>query len=156
MNSVVIRAAQESDLQTLVRFQQGIVDAERPFDNTLQEGGIRYYDIEELVRAAHAHFVIAEIDRVPIGCGFVRVEEAKSFVKHLREGYLGLMYVDPAFRGRGVNALILDALKEWCRTQGVHELRLEVYPDNASALSAYQKAGFSPYMLEMRMVLKID
>jgi GNAT superfamily N-acetyltransferase len=153
MNAVVIRPAREADLATLLRFQQGIVDAERPFDATLREGGIRYYDIEDLVRADHVRFLIAEFDGVPIGCGFARVDEAKSYVKHGRQGYLGLMYVDPAFRGKGVNARLLAALMAWCREQGVLELRLEVYPDNASARRAYEKAGFAPHILEMRRAL---
>jgi GNAT superfamily N-acetyltransferase len=156
MNSIVIRAAREADLATVIRFQQGIVDAERPFDSTLREGGIRYYDLEELIRADNVLFVIAELDGLSIGCGFARIDAAKGFLKHVREGYLGLMYVDPAFRGRGVNAKILEQLTRWCRSQGATELRLEVYPDNASARSAYEKAGFTPYMLQMRLALPPD
>src|SRR5215475_6297894 len=153
MSSLNFRAAREADLDTLVRFQMGIVAAERPYDATLKEGGIRYYDIEELVRAEHVRFLIAEWDGVPIGCGFARIDDAKPYLKHTRQAYLGLMYVDPAFRGRGVNAELLKALCSWCRTQGVLELRLEVYPDNASALRAYEKAGFQGHMLEMRLLL---
>jgi GNAT superfamily N-acetyltransferase len=154
MSPLHIRAARETDLGTLVRFQQGIVDAERRYDATLREGGIRYYDIEELVRAEHARFLIAEWDGVAVGCGFARIEAAKPYLKHARQAHLGLMYVDPAFRGRGVNARLLEELVAWCRSRGVRELRLEVYPDNVSARHAYEKAGFSGYMLEMRLALE--
>jgi RimJ/RimL family protein N-acetyltransferase len=63
------------------------------------------------------------------------------------------MYVQPAFRGQGVIGAILDELKRWCGRCGIRELRLEVYPDNARAVKAYEKAGFRPQMLEMRMPL---
>jgi GNAT superfamily N-acetyltransferase len=33
-------------------------------------------------------------------------------------------------RGKGVNAVIIEALKEWCRSQNITELRLDVYHDN--------------------------
>lgn len=153
MDSISTRPARESDLETLLRFQRGIVDAERPYDPTLAEGGIRYYDIEALIRADNVRFLIAEREMLPIGCGFARLQDAKPYVKHRREAYLGLMYVEPAFRGQGVNSRLLTELSEWCLGQGVMELRLDVYPDNASARRAYEKAGFRPHLLEMRQLL---
>jgi RimJ/RimL family protein N-acetyltransferase len=63
------------------------------------------------------------------------------------------MYVEPAHRGQGVVGAIIDELKRWCRSLGISELRLEVYPDNARAVKAYERAGFTPQMLEMRMPL---
>jgi GNAT superfamily N-acetyltransferase len=37
------------------------------------------------------------------------------------------MYVEPDYRGQGVNQLILDALKTWSESRGIYELRLHVY-----------------------------
>jgi GNAT superfamily N-acetyltransferase len=154
MNMLAIRRASLRDLGVILRFQRGVVDAERPYDSTLKDGAIRYYDFEQLLNSEQVHFVIAELDGAAIGCGFARVDAAKPYVKHDRVGYLGLMFVEPAHRGRGVNSAVIVELKRWCRTRGVHELRLEVYPGNASAVKAYEKAGFMPQMLEMRMPLE--
>jgi RimJ/RimL family protein N-acetyltransferase len=33
------------------------------------------------------------------------------------------------------------------------EVHLTVYPDNAPAIRAYEKVGFAPYILEMRLNL---
>jgi ribosomal protein S18 acetylase RimI-like enzyme len=66
---------------------------------------------------------------------------------------LGLMYVDPANRGQSVVLTIIDALKQWSLSRGVFEARLEVYRDNASAIKAYEKAGFSQFAIEMRLRL---
>jgi GNAT superfamily N-acetyltransferase len=64
------------------------------------------------------------------------------------------MYVDPPFRGRGVNAEIIRSLKRWCRSRNVSETRLDVYEGNTTAIKAYEKAGFSKLSIEMRMPLR--
>jgi GNAT superfamily N-acetyltransferase len=53
----------------------------------------------------------------------------KPHLNHENYAYLGFMYTDPRHRGKGVNAVII-ALKEWCRSQNITELRLDVYHDN--------------------------
>ena len=153
MNEPLLRIATPADLPVLETFQQGVVTAERPYDATLKATDVRYYDLAALVTSPAAHFMIAEVDGRPVGCGFARLETAKPYVRHPREGYLGLMYVAPAYRGRGINGRILEELKRWCRERGVFELRLDVYPGNEAAVRAYVKAGFAPQMLNMRLEL---
>ena len=154
MTAIHVRRASLADLDQLVEFHRGVVFAERPFDSTLKSGDIRYYDLTGLLGAENVWFGLAEADGVPVGCGFVRIDAAKPYLNYPRLGYLGLMYVSPDYRGRGVNGIIMEALKAHCRECGVFELHLEVYPDNANAVRAYEKAGFVPYMLNMRMALK--
>ena len=148
---VRIRRATRADLATLREFEQQIVAAERPFDPTLRESGVQYYDIESMLRDDRVCMLVAESAGEAIGCGFARIDAAKPFLRHAREAYLGLMYVDQHHRGRGVNQRLLDELLAWCRERGVEEMRLEVYPGNESARRAYEKAGFRPYMLAMRL-----
>jgi GNAT superfamily N-acetyltransferase len=51
----------------------------------------------------------------------------------------GIYVYGSRHRGKGVNAVIIEALKEWCRSQNITELRLDVYNDNPSAIRAYEK-----------------
>ena len=44
-------------------------------------------------------------------------------------------------------------LKEWCLSQKITELRLDVYNDNPSAIRAYEKVGFKKHLLNMRVEL---
>jgi len=44
---------------------------------------------------------------------------------------------------------ILEAERAFSR--GVTEMRLEVYRDNLAAIKAYEKAGFSELLIEMRL-----
>ncbi len=151
MSSIIIRTALIKDLETLLRFEQGIVDAERPFDPTLKRGPNHYYDIPEMIRAAHIELVVAEENGELIGCGYARIETSKHYLQHQQHSYLGFMYVDPAHRGKGVNKLIIETLKTWSLTQGINEMRLDVYFQNASAIHAYEKVGFAKHMIEMRL-----
>jgi GNAT superfamily N-acetyltransferase len=153
MSAVAVRNATVADLADLERFQRAVVDAERPFDPTLRDGAIEYYNLASLLASAEACFLIATVDEVPVGCGFARLQPAKPFLRYTTYAYLGLMYVEPPFRGRSINRLIVDQLRQWCRARGVAELRLEVYHDNADAIRAYAKSGFQNLLIEMRMSL---
>jgi GNAT superfamily N-acetyltransferase len=61
------------------------------------------------------------------------------------------MYVEPAHRGKGINQMIIAALKTWAYSRNVTELRLDVYHGNATAIKAYEKAGFTSHMINMRL-----
>jgi GNAT superfamily N-acetyltransferase len=147
------RTATVQDIDALRQFEQGIVSAERAFDPTLKTGPIQYYDIERMLLADNVRFIVAERDNSLVGCGFARLDNAKTYLSHSQQAYLGLMYVDPKYRGQSINSGIVERLKTWCRSKGVTELRLEVYMDNLVAVGAYEKAGFSKHMIEMRIRL---
>ncbi len=153
MNHITIRKATFDDLETLYRFEQGVIEAERPFDKTLKNELIHYYDLEGMITASHIELLVADLEGELIGSGYARIEDAKPYLQHPKHGYLGFMYVDPNHRGKGVNMKIIQALKDWARSQNITELRLDVYHDNISAIKAYEKIGFSKHMIEMRLGL---
>jgi len=148
---VVIRKAVREDMSTLLRFEQGVILAERPFDPTLKKDPNFYYDIEEMITSPSVELLVATVAGTVIGSGYARLEASKSYLQHSRHAYLGFMYVEPAFRGRGVNQQIIGALKAWIVFQNIKEVRLDVYHNNFNAIKAYEKAGFAKHMIAMRM-----
>lgn len=150
---VIVRRAGPGDLETLREFEQGIIAAERPYDPTIRKDPVRYYDIAVLIASDDVCLALAEADGRAIGCGFARRSPSRPYTEPPYHAYVGLMYVAPEFRGRGVSRQILEALSAWARAKGLFEVRLEVYPGNAVAVSAYENFGFSPYMTEMRLRL---
>lgn len=148
--NTLIRPATINDLEILLTFEQGVITAERAFDPTLKTGQIHYYDLAGMINSTSTLLVIAEKAGIPVGCGYARIETSKHYLQHPQHAYLGFMYVLPEFRGLGINKEIIEALKIWSRGRGVSEMRLEVYIGNAPAITAYEKAGFSRHMLEMR------
>jgi GNAT superfamily N-acetyltransferase len=155
MDTIIIttRKATIDDLATLYGFEQGVIAAERPYDPTLKDGEIHYYNLAEMIGAPHIELLVAEFDNSIIASGYARIEHAKPFLKHPAFAYLGFMYVRPEFRGRGVNQIIIAALKQWARSQHISEIRLEVYNNNSPAIKAYEKIGFKRLLIEMRLNL---
>ena len=150
MDEIIIRPATFADMDTLLRFEQGVITAERPFDSTLKDEHINYYDLVGMIERPDIELLVAELNGELIGSGYARIEEAKVYLKHPKHAYLGFMYVDPAHRGKGVNQKIITALKKWATERNINELRLQVYYDNLPAIKAYEKVGFSKLMIKMR------
>ncbi|MTB53628.1 GNAT family N-acetyltransferase [Lewinella sp. W8] len=152
--TITTREATREDLPVLRQFEQGIILAERPYDPTLKPDPISYYDIGELIDSPEATVIVAEADGRLIGSGYAKKKASRHYLRHEFHAFLGFMFVRPEYRGRGVNQLVLADLLAWARANELHEVRLTVYPDNEPAIRAYEKAGFTPYLSEMRFSLE--
>jgi RimJ/RimL family protein N-acetyltransferase len=53
------------------------------------------------------------------------------------------MVILPEARGRGGGRMLLDAALAHAAAHGAHKVELEVWPDNARAISVYVAAGFA-------------
>lgn len=151
MKDIIIRKATFDDKNALLVFEQGVIHAERPFNPTLKESDINYYDIDQMISSEDIELLVAESGGELIGSGYVRIENAKPYLKYTQYAYLGFMYVDPKYRGLGVNQKIIEELKAWAASRGLTEFRLDVYQANEPAIRAYEKAGFTGILVQMRM-----
>lgn len=151
MKNIEFRPAENADLETLYAFEQGIISYERPYDPTLKEDPINYYDLKEMIKAADTEVIVALHDHEIIGAGYVKIALAKPYLKFENYAYVGFMFVKPEYRGKGVSNQIIGQLKNWAKSRNLDELRLEVYEDNDSAMKAYEKFGFKKHLVEMRM-----
>ena len=97
--------------------------------------------------------VVAEVNGEIVGGGSAIIKEGKTYNTFGQYSFLGFMYVEPAYRGQGVNKLIIEKLVEWSREKGLKEIRLHVYSDNLPAIRAYEKVGFKKILTEMRFTL---
>jgi ribosomal protein S18 acetylase RimI-like enzyme len=151
MNPISIRRATIEDLPVLQKFEQGVIEWERPFDKTIAEDPVWYYDLEGLILDEQKAVLVAIHENRIVGCGIGMEKEARHYLDHKTYAYLGLMYTDPDFRGLGINGQIIAALKEWANSKDLFEIRLTVYNDNISAIRAYEKIGFVKHIIEMRL-----
>lgn len=152
-NDITTRSATLEDLPTLLTFEQGIIQAERPYDHTLKPDPISYYDVAALIRDPDAEVAVAQSGDVLIGSGYARRKPSRHYLTPEVHAFIGFLYVVPAYRGRGVNQRVLNHLFDWARANDLPEIHLTVYPDNAPAIRAYEKAGFKAYLTEMRLNL---
>lgn len=150
---MIIRAATLEDIADLLVFEQGIIDAERPMDITLKREKTHYYDLRYLINDPGIQLLVAEVDGELVSCGYARIVKARECFQYDRFSYLGFMFTKETHRGKGINKKVMEALYEWTRSQGVHEVRLEVYPNNPAAIKAYEKAGMKQCLVTMRIDL---
>ncbi|AZB00267.1 GNAT family N-acetyltransferase [Chryseobacterium joostei] len=149
---MITREATKEDLKILLEFEQGIVSAERPFNSTLIEGEIHYYDLNEFIQSPDATLIVVEDNNEIVASGYALIKKSdKDYNNFKSYAYLGFMYVKPEYRGKGINKVITDELVNWAKSRNISEVRLDVYAQNASAIKAYEKAGFEPLILTMRL-----
>ncbi len=149
---IAIRKATLEDLSNLLKFEQELIQAERPFTTTLKEDTFHYYDMKEMILSDDFELLIAEENKKMAATGYARIKTSeKPYYNFGSCGYLGFMYTAPEYRGRGINKLIIDRLLAWVKSKGISEVQLDVYADNEGAIKAYEKAGFKSELLKMRM-----
>lgn len=151
---ITTRLATAADLPDLLEFEQGIIAFERPYNPTIKPDPISYYDVAAMVEDPDIEVVVAVDGDLIVGSGYAKTIIASEYITPRKQAFLGFMYVRPEYRGQGVNKLVMDKLLTWARTQEHSEVRLNVYSDNESAIRAYEKAGFSGLLLEMRKEIR--
>lgn len=147
------RSATLDDLPALKECEQGIIAAERPYDHTLKPDPISYYDLGERVRSEDAEVAVIDLDGAIIATGYAEKRASKPYIASDNHAFLGFMFVHPDHRGKGLNRILTDYLLDWARMRDLTEIRLTVYSGNDPAIRAYEKAGFNPYITEMRLNL---
>jgi hypothetical protein len=73
-NKIIIRKAALPDMETLLRFEKGVIKAERSFDAILQADLITYYNIEEMITSLQIELSVAEFEGKIIGSGYAWME----------------------------------------------------------------------------------
>ena len=151
-----VRKATLDDLNILLGFEQGLIQAERPMDRTIREGKISYYDIANFIQADDVEVLVIEYNHTIVASGYARIKDDRHYLKHQKQGYLGFMFVKEDHRGKGLNKMIMEELIKWCEAKEVFEMRLDVYEENPQAIKAYEKVGFKKHMITMRFNSKDD
>jgi GNAT superfamily N-acetyltransferase len=88
-------------------------------------------------RSPHGVFLVAEVDGVPAGCGAWRaLGDGRAEVKRV--------YVDPAFRRRGLAQVLVDALEADAARAGIRAFVLNTGHKQPEALALYAATGYTP------------
>lgn len=146
-----IRPAVTEDIPCLEQLEQTVIEAERPFNRAIKAKNARYYDLPALLNDESSYLIVGMVEGNVIATGYAQIRQSKAQLDHDNHGYLGFMYVHPMHRGKGFNQQIMTELLAWCNKRSVYDFYLDVYSDNAAAIRAYEKAGFTPCLLEMKL-----
>jgi ribosomal-protein-alanine N-acetyltransferase len=80
------------------------------------------------------HFLESEIKENFLGIG--------CFWEILEEAHVTLLGIHPRYQRQGLGKLLLDAMLNKARSQGLERATLEVRASNQGAISLYEKFGF--------------
>jgi GNAT superfamily N-acetyltransferase len=108
-------------------------------------------DLPAMITDPDVQLLVAELDGLIVASGYARIQPTRHFIRHPVHAYSGFFYVDPIHRGKGIIRKLIDVLKQWAASRGLAEMWLEVYYGNRPAIRAYEKVGFIPRLIEMRL-----
>ncbi|WP_139905661.1 ribosomal protein S18-alanine N-acetyltransferase [Clostridium thermarum] len=89
---------------------------------------------EQELSNRYARYVVAVKDGIVVGFGgmWIIIDEA----------HITNIAVHPEFRGFGIGSMLVDALMNICKIEGVTAATLEVRVSNFKAINLYKKFGF--------------
>ena len=146
-----VRDARPQDRADIVAAIVALQDAERKLSDTRLPGGEvaeAYYNLLAEQTLANGAMLVAETGGAFVGFVVGWIEHANEICEtpeSNRFGYVSDICVLEPFRGRGGAAMLLRALEERLAQYGVTRLRLNFLAGNASARTAYERAGYAPY-----------
>lgn len=153
-----IRRAQAQDIPDLGRLLLQVCEVHRQGRPDLfRQGGRKYGDAEllRLLRDPDAPVLVAvEAERV-LGYSFCQVqrhEGSGSLTDHTTL-YLDDLCVDEACRGQGVGQALYQATIRLARDLGCHNLTLNVWCCNPSAMAFYERQGLVPQKIGLEQRL---
>ncbi|MCR4887371.1 MAG: GNAT family N-acetyltransferase [Clostridiales bacterium] len=113
-------------------------------------------ELEHLLRDdAHAVFVCTEEDGRVLGHAFFEFRQItdSAVLAPVRTLYIDDICVDEACRGRGAGKALYRAALALARETGCHNVTLNVWAFNESALRFYESCGMKPQKIGMETVL---
>jgi GNAT superfamily N-acetyltransferase len=133
-----IAEAVEGDVGELLPLMRAYCDF---YDATPPDAGI-----EEMARALIGDdgFVILARPAGERAVGFATVDFRWSLLRGARAATLEDLFVDPAWRGRGLAARLIEACAERARTLGATSLEWQTALDNERAKAVYERIGAKP------------
>ena len=83
--------------------------------------------------------------------GFIETQVMEKPPIHAQRkvGYVGSLYVRPAYRRKGVGSHLWKLAREWFLKQEVSKIQLAVAVMNPDALKFWKKCGFTELMFQM-------
>lgn len=105
--------------------------------------------MEELIQDKDSLFCVGEIDGVPFGLIWGRIEALLPQAGGERIGRVRLVYVDPDARAVGLGEAMLQEVLDAMRERGVSRFDAIVSPGHRLAKNFFESAGFSARRITM-------
>jgi ribosomal protein S18 acetylase RimI-like enzyme len=135
---VIVRPAEPRDADAVLALMEGLT---RPAvaEDPAPQRGVFLAHLED----DDAEVFVAELDGEVAGAVSLWIQPRLNWTTP--QAWIPDLYVDPAFRRRGVARALLDASVEEARRRGCHRLVLESGHHRAEAHDLYEAYGFAHY-----------
>lgn len=153
--TVAIRPADRADLAALGRLGAELVRAHHAYDP------LRFILPAEGIEEGYAWFLgsqlandsacvmVAERDSRVVAYVYAAIEPMSWQELRDEAGYIHDLIVDPAARGAGIGARLVEAVIAWLRGRGMPRVLLQTAEPNVSAQRLFASLGFRRTMVEM-------
>jgi phosphinothricin acetyltransferase len=136
---ITVRAATPDDAEAIcIIFNQGITDRVATLDTALRTPAERRGWLADRERRYPVMVVAA--DGAIVGWGSLNRFNPREAYDHVADFSI---YIERAWRGKGIGTQLLDRLIEVARERGFHKMVLAALASNAAGLALYTRAGFS-------------
>ena len=100
------------------------------------------------------HLVLVAIADNHVVCHRTAVRGAPTAKRPFRVATLASLYVQPAHRGTGTAANLVETFRTWAKQNEADLLAVTAYANNDQAIRFYRKHGFAPATLTLETTLE--
>jgi putative acetyltransferase len=129
-DSLVIEAVDVRGAEAVLLLERLTAELARRY----HDDGSGFFRPEDVLQP-RSGFLVARWQGEPIGCGAYR--PLRDDIAEIKR-----MYVEPAFRGRGIGRKLLAALEQCARQAGYGRVWLETGTEQPEAMRLYQLSGY--------------
>lgn len=148
-----LRKATLEDLDVIRKLNNDLFKLEKEnFDPTLVENwpltdsGKEYF--EDLIK--NHYVVVAKVNQEVVGYLAGSINEKGSY-EEVQYGELNNMFVKERYRSYGIGRKLVDDFKNYCKAQGINNIKVVASFKNKKAIDFYHKNGFDDFNLTLTM-----
>lgn len=155
-----IRLAKHEDADAIARMWEDLVRYHRDIDGDLPDsmpngGSVYAQRLTNRLNDTHTRVLVAEADGRVVGYVLgVIVDLVPEMFAQEDGGFLADIYVDSAYRGKGIGRALVETLSEWFRERGVRYFEWYVAAHNQSGRAFWNAVGGRDMMIRMRTNLR--
>lgn len=155
--NITIRSATTDDLSAICTLSQTLFTHERQFtdeyDMSWSHGKAGKAFFTRRLKSPSSFILLAEDGDKPVGYALVKLEKF-SWRTFNPVADVNNLSVDPAYRGQGVGARLIEEAKQVAKKRGAKRMTAQALHKNERALKFYRTQGFTDF--DVAFLMKLD